>query len=232
MTGKAVIDAGEALRARDLRAVTSARAARLSSGRVAWRPSARNPAIVAPRGTDLPRRGGLVPGVIVSGLLLKARHVSEEGAARRREGPVHAERIEKRVPDLKLSARQRLVTTPMAPLAASPADATARRSPPPRGEAELLRRRRLARGVSVPLEGENEGDEGRGPTSHLALTGCPGPSGNAASPHRAQLEEKLEGREAQGCLGRGPSGLVDYLSRPRGDPRLRAQTRLCRRWQG
>src|SRR5689334_21805567 len=97
---------------------------------------------------------GLVAAAIVSALLLKARSTRQEAEARRRESPAVTERVERRVPPLKLAApAPPPVGAVQAPFQA-PSGASTELPVPvaPSPKAELLQRR-LSRGFGT-TEGE------------------------------------------------------------------------------
>ncbi len=147
---------------------------------------------------------GLVMAAIVTVLLLKARHVHQDNETRRRE-PAATERIEKRVPDLKLAAP----TVPARPSAAQfgargvSTDPGVGPGPQGPGEAELVLQRRLARGFgSVEGESGGAGSAGQPALSPGVAAVLPGPRdlGGATGPGKAgggrgRLEEKLESME-------------------------------------
>ena len=140
---------------------------------------------------------GLVVLAVVGVLLAKARHVREENE-RRREVPKQGERVEKRVPALKLAAP--VVVPPSAPAVPAPVPAVPpipesepeKKAPP--SEAELLRARRLSRGFGT-LPGE---DPGAGAGREAPPAPAPGPAVETHSPSRSStggLDEKLEAVE-------------------------------------
>ncbi len=149
---------------------------------------------------------GLVLAAIVMVLLVKARHVHRENETRRRE-PVATERIEKRVPDLKLAAPTAPARATVAQFGPKGAPTDLGTGPGPQGpsEADLVQQRRLARGFGS-TEGEsgaagNAGQQGPLPGVAAALPG-PGALGGpgGAGPGKAgggggRLEEKLEATE-------------------------------------
>ncbi len=190
---------GDAQAAPEEKEVDGARGvAELTGGRRPWPVGARTFFVVT----------GLVLAAIVTVLLLKARHVRRENETHRRE-PAATERIEKRVPDLKLAAPAAVLPrTPAAQFGArgNPADPGTGPGSQAPTEAELVQQRRLARGFGS-TEGESgvAGSAGQpspppgvaavlpGPGGLGGLSGTPEPGRGRGGGGR--LEEKLEAME-------------------------------------
>ncbi|WP_248345812.1 type IV secretion system protein VirB10 [Anaeromyxobacter paludicola] len=149
--------------------------------------------------------GSLVALAFASALLLKARSARRESEARREDKA--SERVEKRVPALKLAAPAE-APAPVVPtgIVAPPIPLTGVETAGPAAPAETdPLQRRLSRGFG-PTEGESSAPTpppGRGPLPQLEAP--------AAGAHRANgLEEKLEPVELKGAAaGRLPDR--DYL---------------------
>jgi type IV secretion system protein VirB10 len=142
---------------------------------------------------------GLVMAAIVTVLLVRARRVHQESETRRRE-PAATERIEKRVPDLKLAAPMAVpARAPLAQIATKGDPTVPGAGPGPQGpsEAELVQQRRLARGFGG-MEGESGGTGASAPPpgATAVLPGPGAPVALGSAPGRGGgLEEKLEAME-------------------------------------
>jgi type IV secretion system protein VirB10 len=187
-----LIDAGPVLEAHDRErgepgeregeaAVEGARGrAQLGSARRSWPVGARTFFVVT----------GLLAAGLATALLMKARATRREAEARARESPAASERVERRVPPLKLAVVPPAPTSiPAGPLMGAPPAADAPGTSTQNPEAELLQRR-LARGFGA---GEGDGAS-RSPSASSAAA----PATDVAErPVRrpSALEEKLEPTE-------------------------------------
>ena len=133
---------------------------------------------------------GLLAAALATALLMKARATRREAEARAKESPAASERVERRVPPLKLAA------VPSAPLASTaappagmPAVAAPSEAPAQSQEAELLQRR-LARGF-----GAGEGDSAARSASAPPAPPPTADVGERPTRKPGALEEKLEAVE-------------------------------------
>jgi type IV secretion system protein VirB10 len=145
---------------------------------------------------------GLVIASIATVLLVKARRVGAQDKMRARQ-PAAADRVEKRVPDLKLAAVPTQAVGARAPgthPSPSAEEAGPGTRPAPQGpsEAELVQQRRLARGFG---SSDTEGGSGGTGREAPAPAAAPGPGGlalaagvtGAGKPGGGgRIEEKLE----------------------------------------
>jgi len=203
------IDAGEALDERDRERGTA------SETEPAEVEGARGPAAFAPHRRAWPvgaRSLFLVLGLMMAGivtmLLMKARSVHQETEARHREASAGDDRVEKRMPGLKLALSPPVPPSPAPPSA--PEEAHGTPSPPaqPSGEMEILQRR-LSPGFGAH-DGEGAGP-GDGPPTTTTAPNTPDVGAPTAGPRSAGgLEEKLEATSLQAAsAGRLPDR--DYL---------------------
>lgn len=166
-------------------------AAALTGGRRPWPVGARTFFTVT----------GLIVLAVVSVLLAKARHVRQENEVHRREKAAAVERVERRVPDLKLVAPLPAVERVAAePPPIEPVVPLATKAPAAPSEADLLLQRRLSRGFG-PTDGQGTGTSGGAgalpgkPPDSTASGSASAGSGTAKGGTRGGLEEKLEAVE-------------------------------------
>lgn len=136
---------------------------------------------------------GLVAAAIVAVLLLKARSTRQEAEARRRETPAATERVERRVPPLKLAAPavEPAAAIPRPPTSASVLSTDQPSPGAPTAESELLQRR-LARGFGP---GDGEGGASQAASAAPARQPLPTEAAFQGGRRPGALEEKLEAVE-------------------------------------